>query len=72
MQLGAGVRVLRDLRNSGDGRSDEVRIVFLRNSPSTYFAIDQVELLDLIHVEAKANVVEAIGIPTDVERGECP
>jgi hypothetical protein len=25
---------------------------FLRNSPSTYFAIDQVELLNLIHGEA--------------------
>jgi len=54
------------------GCSDEVRIVFLRNSPSTYFAIDQVELLDLIHVEATANVPEAIGIPARVERGECP
>jgi hypothetical protein len=28
--------------------------------PSTYFAIDQVELLDLIHDEAKANFAKAM------------
>jgi hypothetical protein len=38
--------------------------------PSTDFAIDPVELLDLIHAEARANLRN--DPDSGVERGECP